>query len=530
MEDMVMNGKTLVMRFNDLGVVDAIASHSKIIKEKGHVWAGWWAKPEERLPIDAVIKLNEIASQSPITVLLLNSEKRAIYPTLVNQLAFSENEGERVPSPNKEDTPTYYASDKFMLWFRIIDIASPSCHPSVISQYAYEDFNQFKTVDDSIYQFYDNTIVESIDKLVSQRRTLILLRDRQASDKAINATDEVRRVPKQNFTDRYSVTNSNSILLLSDLHFSDQKGNFNFQECGIGQSYSKKKLSQAIAELTKQQQFSSIFCAGDFTCCSTLGEFQKSEEYLFSLMNNHKIDKEDIIIVPGNHDIKFSDKDEGEIVYAEDYSKREYVKLYKRIYGIMPNRFLAVGRKFLLENRLPIEVVGLNSNCLQQAQGHFTGMGFVGNEQLALVEREMGWDNNPKSSYAYRILVLHHHLYPVELIEEPLKNHMYSICLDAGLITSFAVRNKIDLIIHGHKHKRHFIQVGGINEKNLSSFALLGLGSASSTDLAMDEQNSIGILDFNELGKVKIKIMTISNLDNQNKNITFECTLPVTSN
>ena len=69
-----------------------------------------------------------------------------------------------------------------------------------------------------------------------------------------------------------------------------------------------------------------------------------------------------------------------------------------------------------------------------------------------------------------------------------------------------------------------------MNEKNLSSFALLGLGSASSTDLAMDEQNSIGILDFNELGKVKIKIMTISNLDNQNKNITFECTLPVTSN
>lgn len=153
------------------------------------------------------------------------------------------------------------------------------------------------------------------------------MRDRQASDKVINATDEVRRVPKQNFTDRYSVTNSNSILLLSDLHFSDQKGNFNFQECDIGQSFSKKKLSQAIAELTKQQQFASIFCAGDFTCCSTLGEFQKSEEFLFSVMNNHKIDKEDIIMVPGNHDIKFSDKDEGEIVYAEDYSKIEYVKL-----------------------------------------------------------------------------------------------------------------------------------------------------------------------------------------------------------
>lgn len=119
---MMMNGKILVMRFNDLGVVDAIASHSKIIKEKGHVWAGWWAKPEERLPIDAVKRLNKIASKSPITVLLLNSEKRAIYPTLVDELAFSENEGECVSSPNKEDTPTYYASEKFLLWFRIIAI------------------------------------------------------------------------------------------------------------------------------------------------------------------------------------------------------------------------------------------------------------------------------------------------------------------------------------------------------------------------------------------------------------------------
>lgn len=522
--------KTLIMRFNDLGVADAIESHSKIIENKGHTWAGWWAKPEERLPIDAVKQLHKIASQSPITVLLLNSEKRAIYPTLVAGFAFSENEGERIPSPNGEYTPTYYASDKFLLWLKIVNIAPPSYHSSVISQYAYEDFDQFKTVDDSIYQFYDNTIVESIDKLVSQRRTLILLRDRKSGDKTINATDEVRRVPKQNFTDRYSVTNSNSILLLSDLHFSDQQGSFNFQECDIKQSFSKKKLSQAIAELTKQQHFASIFCAGDFTHRSTLGEFQKTEEFLFSVMNNHKIDKENIIIVPGNHDIKFSDSNGGEIVYTEDYSQKEYTTLYKRIYGIMPNRFLAVGRKFLLGNRLPIEVVGLNSNCLQQSKGHFTGMGFVGNEQLALVEKEMGWRNNSKSSYAYRILVLHHHLYPVELIEEPLENHMYSICLDAGLITSFAVRNKIDLIIHGHKHKRHFVQIGGINDKNQSSFALLGLGSASSTDLAMDERNSIGILDFDELGKVKIKIIAISNLDNQNENIIFECTLPVSSN
>lgn len=525
-----MIGRTLIMRFSNLGVVNAIKSHEQIIKDKGYTWAGWWAKPEEQLPIDAIKKLNEIAAISPITVFLLNSEEKAVYPTLVNQFAFSEHEGERIPSPNQEDTPMYYASDKFLLWLRMINISQPSYHSSVINQYAYEDFDQFKTVDESIYHYYDNTIVESIDKLASQRRTLILLRDRKSTDKSIDSADEVRRVPKQNFTDRYSVTDSNSILLLSDLHFSDQQGNFYFQECSTTQNYSKKKLSQAIDELTKQQQFASIFCAGDLAHHSAAEGFQRAEEFLFSVMNNHKVDKENIIIVPGNHDIKFADEEGSEIVYAEDYSKKEYMNLYKRIYGIMPNRFLAIGRKFLLGNRLPIEVVGLNSNCLQQAKGHFTGMGFVGNEQLALVEKEMGWRNNPKSSYAYRILVLHHHLYPVELIEEPLKNHMYSICLDAGLISSFAVRNKIDLIIHGHKHKKHFIQIGGINGKNLSSFALLGLGSASSTDLAMDERNSIGILDFNEFGKVKIKIMAISNLDNQNENVIFECTLPVNSN
>lgn len=36
-----MNGKTLVMLFNDLEVVDAIVSHSKNIKGKGYVWTDW---------------------------------------------------------------------------------------------------------------------------------------------------------------------------------------------------------------------------------------------------------------------------------------------------------------------------------------------------------------------------------------------------------------------------------------------------------------------------------------------------------
>jgi hypothetical protein len=214
------------------------------------------------------------------------------------------------------------------------------------------------------------------------------------------------------------------------------------------------------------------------------------------------------------------------IDYADTTSKQGYIDFYKKIYDVEPNDYLAIGKRIILKNRFPIDIVGLNSSCLQQNGENFRGMGFIGEKQLDEVVRGMRWD---EESYAYKILVLHHHIQPVEYWEEPTPGYTYSMCLDAGLLYSFIVKNKIDLIIHGHKHLSSFFQMGKmIAEDKAFYYNILGVGSASSTHLAQDASNSIAVLDFNKPGVVSVKAYAINNRENYDKKgkVIWEYHLP----
>ena len=171
----------------------------------------------------------------------------------------------------------------------------------------------------------------------------------------------------------------------------------------------------------------------------------------------------------------------------------------------------------MLNNQLPVDIVGLNSNCLQQVEKRFQGMGFVGDEQIKKIERAMNWSEN---SYSFKILVLHHNIYPVEYIEKPEFDYAYSTCLDAGLITSFITRNKINLVIHGHKHQEQFLEVGYKTkegeESELFHYNVLSLGSAGSTELGPGVVNSIALLDFNGHNTVSLKVLQVNSGNNDN--------------
>ena len=80
-----------------------------------------------------------------------------------------------------------------------------------------------------------------------------------------------------------------------------------------------------------------------------------------------------------------------------------------------------------------------------------------------------------------------------------------------GVRNYFAAKNKINLIIHGHKHQYDFVQMCRWTEKKPYCHNILGMGSTSSSDLAQSKSNCIGVLDFNEPNKVKIKILEIQN-------------------
>lgn len=310
----------------------------------------------------------------------------------------------------------------------------------------------------------------------------------------------------------YKCLKSNSILLISDIHFSDNPHKFNFSDFQpINSPGSGVKLSKAILDSIKTTNIGAVICAGDITQTSQESEFDKAKVFFQELSRDYEIETKDMIIVPGNHDIGLCRHDSAtktKITYFGDDTSKNYNAFHEQIYGKKGNQFFAVGKKFLLKNHLPIEVLGLNSNCLQQVKDSFMGMGFVGEKQLRDVAEAMGWENN-QSDYAYRILVLHHHLFQVEYIEVPEDGRQYSLCLDAGQIYQFIDHFHINLVIHGHKHKNSFVKIEKLN-KSKHDVTIIGLGSASSSELGKSDQNTVGIIDFNDKDHARYRSFTVN--------------------
>lgn len=310
----------------------------------------------------------------------------------------------------------------------------------------------------------------------------------------------------------YKCLKSNSILLISDIHFSDNPHKFNFVDCQpINPPGSGVRLNKAILDSIKTTNIGTVICAGDITQTSQESEFAKADVFFRELSDDYEIDKRDMIIVPGNHDIELcshhSDT-KSPITYITLEASKNYSVFYEKIYGKKGTPFFAVGKKFLLRNHLPVEILGLNSNCLQQVKDSFMGMGFVGEKQLRDVAEAMGWENN-QSDYAYRILVLHHHLFQVEYIEVPEDGRQYSLCLDAGQIYQFIDHFHINLVIHGHKHKNNFVKIEKLN-KNKHDVTIIGLGSASSSELGKSDQNTVGIIDFNDKDHARYRSFSVN--------------------
>ena len=521
----------LVIRIGNFGIDNAIQAHKAIISKKGYCWGGWWAQANEFLPPNLTLmnNLNFFSRKKGITIFFLNNEEKQLYSVRVTELEYSPDHS-KIYTPEKECTPEYYNNSLLWLWFKMESISNP-LDDTELKNYSYCDYtDECKT--DTIHDFsaFNDTILSGIEQLSVQDRSLFFIRKSKDTDKINIVAPKFIKASNENIATSYKQTRGNSILLLSDIHFSDVSGKHAFKHTESKNNFEKKTLFESINEVIKNkfgekkfEDISAAIIAGDLTYCGTKTEFSEMKEFIIGLYNQYAMDMEQIIIVPGNHDINFSNKDEiAKIDYSNLKSKKNYIDLYKELYKIPPNDYLAVGKKIMLGNQLPIDIVGLNSNCLQQVEKRFQGMGFVGNEQIKLIERGMGWSEN---SYSFKILVLHHNIHPVEYIEKPEFDYAYSTCLDAGLITSFITRNKINLVIHGHKHQEQFLEVGcktkNCKENELFHYNVLSLGSAGTTELAPGVVNSIAVLDFNEYNIVELKVLQISSGNNDNPRELF---------
>lgn len=105
------------------------------------------------------------------------------------------------------------------------------------------------------------------------------------------------------------------------------------------------------------------------------------------------MDSDNIIICPGNHDLKIEDsnapEDDLKLFSENKDTSALYSNFFKNIYHISPNGFLTCGRKFLTLSGKSVEIASLNTAMLQQYE-NFEGHGYISSEQLELVEKSVG--------------------------------------------------------------------------------------------------------------------------------------------
>jgi len=497
--------ETLVLRFRDLVTVPGgtIDLHRAQISADGAVWWGWWKKSGEAAPETGIRSIPNATK-----LLLFDSGHHRLYWASYNGIAVSR--GKAVPSPTPGQTPAYYRDQKYEAWFRLTQIEDVPLDKTTetLQHYAYVQRDEFFENGKSRYGTFYNKIVFGPEELRDQDRTMWFVRPRAPTDRV----NEVRLLAAKSlqpshFPEEFTQSKSCNLLWLSDLHFSVDSHHAYPTEDDVpaGKSTLATKIEQALSE-NGISDLAGIVVSGDLTWKAHADEYRLFLAFLRRATTSpSKLDNYRLAIAPGNHDLAFSDapdKKDAKVAYALDDAKRAFSDAYSTLFYLGPNQYCCSGRRFLLGGCLPVEVVCLNSSVLQQKPGWFQGHGFVGESQLKFVEEQMGWGQEPNGMRPRRILVLHHHLMPVNHREEPVGGAMYSVTLDAQAVVEFVVRHRIELVLHGHMHETFFAT---ITRKLLGvehTYRVAGLGSSGvSREHRRDGcVNFIGVLGFNDNG------------------------------
>jgi len=520
----------IVFRFRDKSTTNTINDHKSIIKDKEFVLWGWWAKSHEKLPSE---ELNDIRTHlSNTRFFLFHSEKRELYEATCKE--FYSKEDRSMDSPAPLHTPAYYNELPCKLWLKFTSIEEVS--HEVLGHYSYKkDTSLFleKRVYNHFIEYNDKAVNTSdeLDELFYQQRTIWFLRDKKSTDQITDKKSEMKF--RSTISKDFYKCNSNRLLLLSDTHFSNEMNKHIFAlDDDDNDDLTKTSLYEAIeAEMKDFPVLAGLLMAGDFTYKPIPEEFALVKGFINKLKEKFSLKEEQLILVPGNHDIAFSDDPDDNTKYkqvkvAAREAQKEYSNFYHQIYGIYPNEYLCTVKRLILKNNLPVEIIGLNSNYLQQDKNHFIGQGFVGRRQLEFIKTEMELAKQ-EDTYSFRILMLHHHLIPVEFRTVPKFDVAQSVTLDSGAIQEFIAQNKIKLVVHGHAHQDHFIKAGfPIKKENeeFHEYYILGLGSAGA-QIQQGAQNSFTTLDFDTIGKIKIAVMQITPNGYSNQKILLTHTL-----
>ena len=358
-----MEFQTIILRFRDLVTENGstIAKHMEVIREKGHVWWGWWNKGCEQSPYNELNILKGRIKDESKSIFLMDSGQKKLYKATCSDIEVHKKE--KKLSPQRENTPDYYNEQYYFAWFKFKQIEE--CNITELRNYTYVRVDALFSGNRSNYDKFYGKRIYDIEELIQQNRTIWFVRnyDEKADPdyeiKLLNA----HIVEPHDFSDRYFETGSDTLLWLSDLHFGT-KDVFKVEK----ETETDITLTEHIQKAYKNfDKLGGVVITGDIVSYGQNKGFNKAKSLIKDFNRNliRELTSENIIFCPGNHDLKRKDIEfkakVPEKVSNNSESIEGYRDFYYSVHNLNPNEFLACGRRLLMSTGRTVEIVALNS-------------------------------------------------------------------------------------------------------------------------------------------------------------------------
>jgi hypothetical protein len=499
-----------LFRFRDL-TAPTLQEHQKVINAHGSCWWGWWKRPSEGDRKDIWAALAKDASKSsPVQIGLFDSGLGKVYAAWVTCVKEPVTQANAVPAlPEGEDylVPEYYRTSPFSrAWMKLEKIDSEPL--DFFGGYSLAVAPHLPYYSEAILNRLKDKIIKSPDELRGMDTTIWKVRPKQEGDMDKEILLTIHSLSKPVSKESVDL-NSNTILHITDLHFAVGKNrDQHMWALESEKDRGKNTLAEAVKGAINDRNIGMVLVTGDLTFMGDPLEFNEARVSLFRLLGLLQLDIDRLVVVPGNHDIRWTKSEDynedSKVNVAPEEAKINYRDFYYKLFRHEANPTLSMGRRFIMPSGIALEICAVNSSSLEQGQNFLAGMGRIEENAFENVLNALCW-NSP--SLSFRILALHHHLMLTENLE-PVKEYSrgFGIAIDATRITRLAAKYGVHLAIHGHKH-RAFLWRSGIYELpehtqpmyQLGDLSLIGGGSAGSSDTE-GQNNYFNLLQIDNSG------------------------------
>jgi predicted MPP superfamily phosphohydrolase len=402
-----------------------VAQHQALIARIGYTWWGWWKKSEEPDRTPDLERLKAQLETGGVEIGLFDKSDDRFYKAYVSECVFGKA-SVRVTSPMPRATPLYYRKEKLPGWFKITRIEALAVHDP--------DYGRlFRSIPIGNETFF--RLPDSGDKTPVHE------------DRPDLAPRSIRVKGRQ-------------LLHLSDVHF----GEYAFPASSGPGQYPLDEI--LLTDLQKiGAEIGVMVLSGDFTTRADANRlFSEALPFLRKLTDGLALSVDQVVMVPGNHDIPLRDHD------PLNYKHEEaYLTFLREFYG----RKVEIMRlnRYELENGQPLEILSMNSVRLRAPS----------QKQYGYVEwplyRSLLESAPTVDPATLRIAVLHHHLVPAsteEIVDPQYPEAAMSMTLDSGSIVEGLQRYGFKVALNGHQHIPRLTKIARGRLKD-DSFDLAGL-------------------------------------------------------